>query len=181
MRCASSYLATLMGMLHIGIILIHNLCHLSAAGSSLELVHHKTLRSLCDMHILRYYAQITGTHGGYGFYSPEVGSSYHSQFTVQDYQSGVVHTLSDPGLATTASKIRYSSLLDVPHGWLDSMINKQPKQLAEALAITLTKATASRYPKAAVQSRFTVFRVPRLSDLNQDPSLSSKHHLLLEK
>lgn len=118
-----------------------------------------------DHSYFRHYATWSGIHGGYGFYSPSVGSNYHLQFHRSTDQGDRYYN--SPGLYTESGRIRYQSFLDIGSTFLErgEGENKENARMAVQLA---TNELARRYPTDYINSIFMSKRTPSLSALQQD-------------
>lgn len=155
-------------VLHLGLVFLHNICNIQPPStdvkSALDPITH-TMQKLCSTPGFRHYAQLAGIHGCYGFYSPQVGSIYSSRIEVRCARTGSVLRLSYPGLRSTASKIRYCTLLEALEGWRAEGDQTQAPALARATAKSLYNHVQRQYPDREIRLRIHSIRIPSLSEL----------------
>lgn len=92
---------------------------------------------------LRVFARCTGTATGYGFFAPQVGSSFVLEVSLLDGHGSVLATTRTPPLKQAHSHLRYHSLLnrmqhllegDMGDGAAVSLTLRQARALAHCLA-----------------------------------------------
>lgn len=106
----------ILGMsLHFGIMLWNNLQHSHYAYRRMKQEEPKALteimpigRQLFQNSIFRLYAKISGTDMPYGFFAPNVGSQYITEFRLYDARDNICYTHGNPGLKTRESLNRYA-------------------------------------------------------------------------
>ncbi|MFD2556713.1 hypothetical protein [Sphingobacterium tabacisoli] len=154
--------------LHLGLVFLHNICNIQPPStdvkSALDPITH-TMQKLCSAPGFRHYGQLAGIHGCYGFYSPQVGSIYSSRIEVRCARTATELRLSSPGLRTTASKIRYCTLLEALEGWRSGVDQTKAPALARATAQSIYNHVQRQYPDRAIRLRIYSIRIPSLSEL----------------
>ncbi len=155
-------------VLHLGLVFLHNICNMqlpsSGVTSAVDPITH-AMQKLCSQPGFHHYAQLAGIHGCYGFYSPQVGSIYSSRIDVYCARTPSVLRLSYPGLRTTASKIRYCTLLEALEGWRSGNDQTKAPALARATAQSLYNHVQCQYPDRKIRLRIYSIRIPSLNEL----------------
>lgn len=182
MRCTYT-VGLLYCLLHLGISILNNVGHFVSATDTVtkQMTLPAWLDNIRQQSWFRCYAQFAGLHGGYGFYSPSVSSSYHSVFTFSDATDNPVRELSDPGFRSLASKIRYRSLLEIQEGWIKDVLDVEKKinLFAEALGLSICHRVAMHYPGTHIQCRYFVRIVPALKAHKVNTEKHPLQHILL--
>ncbi|MBE8720864.1 hypothetical protein [Sphingobacterium pedocola] len=176
-------IGTLYFIWHLSTSILHNILLLGTGAKPDEspMLYHDVLMQYRNLPPVRYFAQLAGLHGSYCFYGPEVGSSYHSLFVLEDSASDQKTLLSDPGLRSHASRIRYRSLLEVAGGWLLKVApheDSQVRPLAKALGVSICQHMAARHPGLHITCSYLAMGIPPVGsgDANVKPT-----HVLLFK
>lgn len=73
---------------------------------------YKSTGAINDVVGVRWYSAIAGIDAGYGFFAPNVASSYILEFMSYNKNGELLHTRQQPNFAHRESAVRYSSLLD---------------------------------------------------------------------
>ncbi|MDR2284246.1 MAG: hypothetical protein LBE37_13600 [Sphingobacterium sp.] len=155
-------------VLHLGLVFLHNICNMQLPSTNVKSAVDPIIHSLQQLHTqpgLRHYAQLAGIHGCYGFYSPQVGSVYSSRIEVHCARTANVLRLSYPGLRSTASKIRYCTLLEALEGWRSEDDRTTAPALARATAKSLYNHVQRQYPDREIRLRIYSIRIPSLYEL----------------
>lgn len=156
-------------LLHLGLVFLHNISNIQLPSTDVKSSVDPILHCIQQLHNLPglcHYAQLSGIHGCYGFYSPQVGSIYSSRFELRDERADTVLALSYPGLRYTASKIRYCSLLEALEGWRHEDDQTKAPLLARATAQSLYNYVRRQYPDHEIRLMIHSVRVPTLSELD---------------
>ncbi|WP_196939941.1 hypothetical protein [Sphingobacterium pedocola] len=173
MRGQHLFVLTLV-FLHLAISVLNNVQQLYAATSqTADSQDTNGLARLMQLPLLSHYAQFTGIHGGYGFFGPSVGSTFHTRIQLSFSDSEEIHTLSDPGLRSRAGKLRYSSFLDINEVFIDSDRRKSTSELnlAKTIKRSLCKRSAERYGASTVHVSILAKSPPSLSSIRETGSL----------
>lgn len=182
MRCTYT-VGLLYFLLHLGISILNNVGHF--VSDTETATKQKTwpawLDNIRQQSWFRCYAQFAGLHGGYGFYSPSVSSSYHSVFTFSDVTDNKIRELADPGFSSQASKIRYRSLLEIQGGWIIDLpeVEKKITLFAEALGLSICHRLLVHYPETKIQCRYYVRVAPTIKAQDTHQDMHTIHHILL--
>ncbi len=88
--------------------------HLQAAVPGSGCIHHlqRVAQLLAEWPIARTFAHYAGTATGYGFFAPQVGSSFQLEVTALDAHGEAVASTIQPMLKQGHSLLRYHSLLN---------------------------------------------------------------------
>ena len=90
------------------------------AGSGIFQPLQSASRQLTAMPLFEVLASYAGTRTGYGFFAPQVGSSYRLEVSALDSAGNVVAHTGSPLFSHPHSRLRYQSLLhrlqDIPPG-----------------------------------------------------------------
>jgi hypothetical protein len=182
MRCTYT-VGLLYFLLHLSISILNNVAHFVSTADTVtkQTTLPAWLDNIRQQSWFRCYAQFAGLHGGYGFYSPSVSSSYHSVFTFSDAMDNKIHELADPGFSSLASKIRYRSLLEIQDGWIKDVlaVEKKINLFAEALGLSICHRVAMHYPGTKIQCRYFVRTVPALKAHHTNQEKHPIQHILL--
>jgi len=154
-------LGTLYCILHLGTSSLFNVRHLTPdmVKSVLSRTAKNRIEQVCTAPGVRQLAQFSGLHGGYGFYSPSVGSSYHSVFSLYHADTETNKKMTHPGLRYLSSKIRYRSLLDISGGWVsqdEPVDTVTVRPLAKDLAACICRQVAIRHSGWQVSCTYMV-------------------------
>ncbi len=114
----------------------------TGSGSGHALHMERIANAFTSFLPVRAFAQYAGTATGYGFFAPQVGSSFRLEVSVIDPSESLRTTLHAPSFAHTHSLLRYQSLLgrlqhlitDTPHNDRLSLPLRQARALAHCLA-----------------------------------------------
>lgn len=165
MRKWGYWLGAVYTALHFSTVLMQHIGHLSREESTRTELKRipGSLEALWQSVLMRYYAQSAGLHGGYGFYSPHVGSSYHSLFILRSAHGE--DTCATPQLTRSATQIRYRSLLEP----IDGVIDEQGtlKKLPKALLLSLCRHQSKAHPRQHVGCHYLALSVPTLQILSR--------------
>jgi len=98
---------------------------------------------------LPLYLTISGNEAAYGFFAPQVGSQYLTQFTLYNETGHVLLRTSTPRLHTSAGVVRYSRLLDGFQALVNRPITEihLPQRRARALAYNLAFRLGKSLPE----------------------------------
>lgn len=156
--------------IHLGISALHNMAQLCAGSDHTAM---PSILTRCQqLPFLSHYAQFTGIHGAYGFFGPSVGSTFHTRIEYSVDTSDEIVKLDDPGLRSTAAKLRYSSFLDLYQVYVDAdtAVASLELDLANAVQQSLCRTVAARYGASRVRVSVLAKWPPALSSLRDQKS-----------
>lgn len=171
--------------LHILISVVYNLAHLgdqeTEASTSKKALLDRLHVRLHSLALLPHYAQWTGIHGGYSFYSPSVGSSYYSHYNI-DTEGEHKHHQTHPLLRSRSAKVRYRSFMDIQQVWINARDSstKADTLFAHAINRSLTQRLARHYPATTVRHHILVLFVPSLQEQKKNTGQEKKLVNLVE-
>lgn len=154
--------------LHLGLVFLHNIGNIQLPSTCIKTTVDPIINSVQRLYTqdgLRHYAQLAGIHGCYGFYSPQVGSIYSSKIEVRCKQTATVLHLSHPGLVSTASKIRYCTLLEALRGWRPEDDQNRAPALARATAQSIHNYVQCQYPGHEIRLLIHSLHIPSLKEI----------------
>ncbi len=183
MRGQHLFVLTLV-FLHLGISILHNVQQLhSTAPQTADSRPATGLVWLQQLPLLSHYAQFTGIHGGYGFFGPSVGSTFHTRIQLSFSGAEEILTLPDPGLRSRAGKLRYSSFLDLNEVFIDQDTVRPTSDLnlAKAIMRSLAKRMTDSYGASVVDVSILAKSPPSLSSIRETGSLQVRYIQLFDQ
>lgn len=150
--------------LHFGLIALFNMAHISSGTCQDLLVH--ILTKVQRSTICGVYSNWTGLLGGYGFYSPSVGNTYHIQFGC--YQRYTTRYYNNPGLTSASAQMRFQAYLDIGGSLLDQQ-NSQSAALrdrAKASVQVACRHMAKQQPCDSLVAQLVTKRIIPLNSRN---------------
>lgn len=167
-------------IIHLGISLLYNVRYLlpSIDRTLTQSEAYQLLDRWCKSDWVYLPAQLSGLYGGYGFYGPSVGASYHSFFCASSNDAEADPDVQRyPGLQSQASKIRYLTMLGLPNGWLRSENEVVVSDFAQQVGTSICRrAQALAATDRCMQCRFLAMHTTRLEDA---PVTHSRLHYIL--
>ncbi len=177
---------------HLGCIVMHN----AAAGlaSYVEVCGDagsagalrpglRPLYRITGLAPVAFYSHYAGIATGYGFFAPQVGSTYTLHTTVTNPAGDTVEHRSQPPLRRNNSRLRYTSFLDQFSGLLpptrpvtpaDSVHRRYLRLLARQMAIRQCSATTG-----TLRLRVLLYRHPLLKHYR--PGTSARVYTVYEE
>lgn len=168
-------------IIHLGVSLLYNVRYLlpSVDRTLAQSEMYQRLDRWCKSDWLYLPAQLSGLYGGYGFFGPSVGASYHSFFSVSTTDTELDPEVQRyPGLQSQASKIRYLTMLGLQDGWLRSENEAVLSDFAQQVGTSICRrAQAIIAPDRCMHCQFLAMHTTRLESATV--AASKLHYILL--
>lgn len=169
MKSTLKYAGLLICVVHFNLLTIFNMAHVS--NGTMKLFFMRGLHCIKQNPLCLAYSHWAGLFGGYGFYSPSVGNSYHIQFCRHEGTSKKYYN--SPGLQSASAQMRFQGYLDMSSILLDEKEDRQCEE-KERVRASVRAACQHLLKNMSCDSLEAKLITRRIQRLSQQPTIDTK-------